>query len=386
MEDNSRDMDDTRLYDTSGPPPEFTHGKMSGTADKLAARYQQIVRQQSVSWEMAYRLVSRLGSGGQGVVFLADRSAAFDVNFRIALKFYRPDGYPAIETYREEMARLARVTMQVANIQQDRVLDVYNVVEYEGILVLATEWVNGYDVRKLLMPTTLDEIEKAVPQDRWDYVNDVILTRAAFQSRFQPGVAISILRECLAGISALHREGIIHADLKPANVMIKQTGNCKIIDLGSSFSLEKLPIRPTWTPRYAAVEVLQGASNSRLSDLASLGYVFFELLTGTYPFAGINDRTDLINAKIDLWERFPDALPADVARNDTIVQLIAKMIAPDPADRFQSLEDADISRAGANEVQTQLVKTDLATDGTYELRRLVEELPAGLSASDPSDT
>ncbi len=370
-DDESIVMDATRL---------FTKGEVGGapassrvTASELFGHYEEIIASTHVTWDMTYRLVSRLGAGGQGIVFLADRTGAFDVSFPLALKFYRPDGYPDPESYRREMSRMARVNVETARIQQDHLVDVYNVVEYRGILVLVSEWVDGYDLRHLTTPKLLKQVKKTVDADRWSYINDVIITDAGFQSRLMPGVAIAIIRECLAGLAALHRRGIIHADLKPANVMIKQTGNCKIIDLGSSFMRDELPIRPTWTPRYAAVEVLEGAQHTPLSDLASLGYVLLELLTGKYPFAGVGDLAELISVKRNIWQRIPDLLPKDVARNSTLVHMISKMIAPNPADRFSSLEEADLSPTGASEIQRQLVKVNMTTEVENEMRILLRE-------------
>lgn len=384
---NPRDVDfsmleATRMFNAGGQVPSLSVHSPQGEGD-LSARYEQIVNNNSVTWEITYRLLSRLGAGGQGIVFLADRFGAFDVNLPLALKFYRPDGYPDVQTYRKEMSRMAKVNMEAARIQQDHLVDVYNVVEYQGILVLVSEWVDGYDLRHLTTPKLLKQIRRTVDNARWAYINDVIITDAGFQSRLKPGVAIAILRECLAGLAALHRQGIIHADMKPANVMIKQTGNCKIIDLGSAFMGQDYPIRPTWTPRYAAVEVLEGARHSPLSDLTSLGYVLLELLSGKYPFAGVADTSELIQLKRDIWKRIPELLPKDVARNNTLVDLISKMIAPHPADRFQSLEEADLSPSGAAEIQRQLVKVNMMTEVENEMRILMQEFSEGIPNPNP---
>lgn len=374
-------LEPTRMFSVGGQIPSLAMHTPQEASD-LSARYQQIVNSSDVTWEMTYRLLSRLGAGGQGVVFLADRFGAFEVNLPLALKFYRPDGYPDVQTYRKEMSRMAKVNMEAARIQQDHLVDVYNVVEYQGILVLVSEWVDGYDLRHLTTPKLLKQIRRTVDNARWAYINDVIITDAGFQSRLKPGVAIAILRECLAGLAALHRQGIIHADMKPANVMVKQTGNCKIIDLGSAFMGQDYPVRPTWTPRYAAVEVLEGARHSPLSDLASLGYVLLELLSGKYPFAGVADSNELINVKRDIWNRIPDLLPNDVARNSTLVTLISKMIAPNPADRFQSLEEADLSPSGAAEIQRQLVKVNMTTEVENEMRILMQEFSEGVPGTE----
>lgn len=366
-------LDVTRLYNVEGEafvPTDRLEAQL------LSERYQELIDQDLVSWHLSFRLQKRLGAGGQGVVFLAEREGAFGVVFQLALKFYRPDGYPSVEVYRKEMARLAKVAMEVARIQHDHLLDVYNVVELDGILALVTEWVDGVDIRQLLTPRLLDQVKSVVDTDRWNYVNDVIVTRAGFQSRLKPGVAISILRESLSALAALHREGFIHGDMKPSNIMVKRTGNSKIIDLGSTFHLDALPSRPTWTPRYAAVEVLEGAGHSPLSDLASLGYVFFEMLTGAFPFAGFADGHELVEAKKNMWNKLPSLLPKDVSRNATLVNLISRMIAPNPSDRFSSIEEADLSDEGAAEIERQLVKTGQSTEYDNEIRYLMEELSA----------
>ncbi len=376
MQDELSALDPTRKYHREEDSPSVPVYPQSA---ELFKHFQGIISQPQVSWEMEYRLVRRLGAGGQGVVFLADRVGAFGFSFLLALKFYRPDGYLDNEMYRREMARLAEVTMEVARIQQDHLMDVYNVVEHQGILVLVSEWVDGHDLRYLTSPKLLRTLKRSVDEERWEYINDVVMTDAGFQSRLMPGVAIAILRECLAGLSALHRQGIIHADLKPANVMLKQTGNCKIIDLGSAFQLGRPPHRPTWTPRYAGVEVLKGEPHSPLSDLASLGYVLLELLSGKYPFAGVADRQELIKVKHKIWEMVPEILPPDVARNSTLVKMLRKMIAPDPADRFASLEEADLSECGAAEILRQLVKVNMTTEAESEMRRLMEDISLGES-------
>lgn len=381
MEDHTEDMDVTRIYQPDCGTPVVV-SETPTAAQALNLRYEEIINRRRISWEQIYQLRKILGSGGQGTVFLAERYGAFGVSFPLALKFYKPDGYHDPEIYRFEMARLAEVAMEVSKIQQDHLLDVYNVIEYEGILVLASEWVDGTDLRQLLAPGVLQKLKQDVAPDRWEYINDVVMTAAGFQSRMKPSVVLSILRECLAGLSALHRQQVIHADMKPANVMVKQTGNCKIIDLGSSFSLDAPPKRPTWTWRYAPVEVLEGDKHSPLSDLASLGYVVLELLSGKVPFVGVHDRQELIRLKKQMWERIPEILPIDIARNSTIVEMLSKMIAPNPANRFSSLEDADLAHNGATAIERQLVKVDMDTVVANEMRVLLEELKISQSDTD----
>ena len=87
------------------------------------------------------------------------------------------------------------------------------------------EWIDGFDLRRLLKPSLLLQVQGKVSNRQWSYINDVIVTEGPRQSRLKPGIVAAIIRECLSGLAALHREEIVHADIKPANIMLKRTGN-----------------------------------------------------------------------------------------------------------------------------------------------------------------
>ena len=182
------------------------------------------------------------------------------------------------------------------------------------------------------------------------------------------------MRECLAGLAALHRDGIVHGDIKPANIMVKRTGNAKIIDIGSAMDLEQASARRLWSPAYAAPEVLKGEKNTPQSDLASLGYILIEMLAGQSPFEGINDYATLHSAKQDLDKRLKSLLPEDVSRNEMLLHLCQKLTATDPAKRFPDAQAADLDRKGAADFHRQLVKSNLASEYEHDLRLWLEEL------------
>jgi eukaryotic-like serine/threonine-protein kinase len=354
------------------PTRQFSSTEFASFA--LQNQFDLLINSPRVSWQMTYRLIEPIGSGGQGVVYLADRINPHDLSFRLALKFYRPDIYPDADAYRQDMARIARVAMSMARLQQDNLLDVFNVVDSGGIQIEPMEWVDGIDLAHLLRPGVLAQLREQVNDHDWNHVNDVVVTQAKSQLRLQPGIASAMLRECLAGVAALHREGIVHGDIKPANVMVKRTGNCKLIDFGSSFLLEDPPLRAAWTPRYAAVEVLEGERPSPLSDLASLGYVFVEMLSGQYPFADCSNGREMLEAKRQMPDQLKKLLPADVASNDLLLALVRKLIAPDPTMRFRNAEAADLDPEGAVAFQRQLVKGDLSVEYANEIRLLLEKI------------
>jgi serine/threonine-protein kinase len=175
-------------------------------------------------------------------------------------------------------------------------------------------------------------------------------------------------------LAALHREGIVHGDVKSSNIMVKRTGNAKIIDVGSALVLDDMPPNRTCTPSYAAPEVLEGKDHSPRSDLASLGYVLVEMLSGRPPFVGLHSYRDLLEAKRSLAHRLPQLLPADVTCNELLMTFIRGMIAADPSRRFPSAEEADLVKGGAASFHRQLIVGGLASEYESEIRAWLELL------------
>ncbi len=342
--------------------------------EELLARYTEILGSGKLHWTEYHALSRRLGSGGQGVVYLSTRRGTGNFTLPVALKVFSPERYETERHYMEAMDRIASVAARVAQIQQDNLLDVQNFVEQGRIRIMEMEWIDGYDLSCLLAPELLSQTRASVADDRWAYLNNVCVTEGPKQSRLQPGVAIAIVRECLAALAALHREGIVHADVKTANIMVKRTGNAKIIDIGSAHAVDDLPPSRTCTPAYAAPEVLEGRDNTPRSDLASLGYVLVEMLSGQPAFAGLKSFRDLLEAKRSLVHRLPQILPSDVSCNELLMDFCRGLIAPDPAKRFPSAEDADHMKGGAASFHRQLIVGGLASEYENELRTWLDEL------------
>jgi serine/threonine-protein kinase len=342
--------------------------------NELIQRCGAVLQTQYFPWTTHYRFRKRLGAGGQGIVYLSEQRGADAFTVPVALKVFTPDRYEDPRSYDQAMVRIAHISAQVAQIQQDNLVYVHNFVDRDRIRIMVMEWVDGFDIRQLLNKQTFARIRDRVSHRRWDYINNVIATFGETQTRIKPGVAVSIVRECLQALAALHRENIVHGDIKPSNVMLKRTGNAKIIDIGSAFELDDPPPIRTCTPSYAAPEVLEGEEITPRSDLASLGYVLIEMLSGRQPFAGLQSCRELLEAKRTLPKRLPDLLPRKVACNELLMSFCRGMIAPDPILRFPNAEAATLVEEGAAAFLAQLVKGDMSSEYENEIRLLIEEL------------
>ena len=202
-----------------------------------------------ISWVATRPFLKTLGIGGQGTVILAERRGAGRFNLPVALKFFSPQRFDAVVDYDTEMIRQAELSSRVARIQDDHLVDVHAFIQDSGIYYLEMEWIDGFDLLHILRRDTLDIVQDVVTERRWKSINSRIVTSGEVDCRLKPGMAMALIRECLAGVSALHREGIVHCDLKPSNVMVKRTGQVKIIDTGSGTSALYSRIRSSGSPR-----------------------------------------------------------------------------------------------------------------------------------------
>ncbi|RCS55961.1 serine/threonine protein kinase [Bremerella cremea] len=341
---------------------------------ELMERYESLIHARRSSWTEHYALRRLLGSGGQGLVFLTERRGANGFTLPLAVKIFSPERFDSLAHYNEAMARAARVASRVAQIQQHNLLEIHNFLDSSTIRVMVMEWVDGYDLQQLSTPGMVERIRPRVTTERWNYINQVVVTKGPQQPRFKPGVAVAIARDCLAALAALHRDGIVHADVKPSNIMLKRTGTAKLIDIGSAFEIDNAPESRTCTPAYAAPEVLEGAEATPRSDLASLGYVLIEMLSGRSIFGHIKNFRELLETKRFLAQRLLDILPDEVTCNELLMNFCRRLIAPDPSRRFPSAEDADLRSGGAASFHRQLVKGDLAVEYDNEIRLWIEEL------------
>lgn len=338
----------------------------------LMNKYNSIERDKVITTSETLKFSKKLGIGGQGVVYQTIRKGADGFALPVALKIFSPINYPSQSAYDLSMGRMACVSAQIAMIQHDNLLNVNHWMDNDGIRIMEMECIDGIDLSRLQLPTARDWLKKNSDDELYKHLNQVLLTNGAQKLRFQVGAAVTIIYDCLMGLAALHRERIIHSDVKPSNIMIKRTGSAKIIDTGSAFSLDDMPPKITFTPAYAAPEVMEtGTANSK-SDMAGAGYVLLEMLTGKMLF---NRASTCLAEKRNIEKIIDDILPTNLRANQTLVNFCKKLTNPDPNKRFPNCEEAAMStEEGASGILRQLVVMNLACEYKNDLRVCLEKL------------
>ena len=134
--------------------------------------------------------------------------------------------------------------------------------------------------------------------------------------------------------------------------MLDCDGSIRLIDIGSAYKIDSRPQYHAWTPRYAPPEILEGGDWTPQSDLASLGYVLIELLSGRPEWKGppagsdfvhtLDEmaRKDLLKAKGELPKELNKLIPIDAQQSPQLMRLLRKLIHPNPAERFANADDA----------------------------------------------
>ncbi len=289
-----------------------------------------------------YRILSEIGRGGMGRVFLAEEvRAAF--RRRLALKVIdRPWAAPdRARRFRSEVRILA--SLEHAGIA--RFLDGGQLPD--GTWFLALEHVEGEDLLAHAARLSLP-----------------------FEAR------IRLVLEVLQAVAYAHDQGVVHRDLKPANILVDRHGRTRLLDFGVAKLLEEddeagmattLPEMRAFTPAYASPEQFTGAAVSVASDVYSAGVVLYELITGERPFGGDGtSRAELERAVLSTEPAAPSARlstaaktapastgrPGGPGRDGESVKLHAldavclKALRRDPAERYASARElaSDLER------------------------------------------
>ncbi len=266
-----------------------------------------------------YLIEATLGSGGLGIVYkVRDRV----IGESVALKVLRPDVVAREVAGGGSLAEELRVARRITH---RNVVRLHDLGEADGITFLTMEFVDGASLAT------------------------IIETRGALH----PTAVLSIARQLLRALSAMHAEGIIHGDLKPANLLIGPNGVLKVSDFGLArvghrarrehptapvpqAALPQIAGAVIGTPEYMSPEQLIGAPPSAASDIYAAGVVLYECLRGTTPFDA-ETRVTFIAHKLDAASALREQpAPRVLTRATALESIVARMMAPTPDARPQS--------------------------------------------------
>ena len=258
-----------------------------------------------------YELLSTLGKGGMGVVYLA-RDQQLDED--VALKVLRPD------VMKEDPTLLDRFKQEIKlarKITHRNVLRTHDFGEAGSVPYISMEFLEGVTLK------------------------DLIKNRGALPL----GVGLSIAKQMCHGLGAAHDQGVVHRDIKPQNMLIlPETGELKIMDFGISRRTEVEPGTSglttagtvMGTPDYMPPEQAQGKPADFRADIYSLAVVFFETFTGKLPFKGENPMAVVV---AHIQQPAPKPRSVNPKLSPELEALILKGLAKDPARRWQTTDE-----------------------------------------------
>ena len=276
-----------------------------------------------------YKILQELSGGGMGVVYQALR--ADEVFQRIcAIKVIRSEVATdwLVERFRQERQILAR-------------LDHVNIARI----------VDG--------GTTAE----GLPYFVMDYVDGPTINRFCAQHVLSYRPRLALFQQACAAVQYLHKNGVIHGDLKPPNILVGNDGFVKLVDFGIASVLSGSKAAgqnislPLMTPGYASPEQMRGETLAPTSDVYSLGVILYELLAGTQPFP-LGSRSDLLNA-VATQDPTPPSIAARTAPHSgdshdpsahklthDLDCIVLRAMHRDPERRYPSVAElsADISR------------------------------------------
>ena len=250
-----------------------------------------------------FRIVDRIGSGGMATVYQAYQP---NLDRYVAIKVL-----PAVNA-RDPIfvKRFEQEARSVAKLAHPNIVQIHDFGEQDQITYIVMEYVDG--------GTLKDRLKKplSVPE------------------------AVDFIIQAAEGLECAHRNGIIHRDVKPANMLLRKDGHLLLSDFGIAKILEGTTHLTRvgtgiGTPQYMSPEQGMGRNVDGRSDIYSLGIVFFHCLTGRVPFTADNPLTITVK---HINEPLPIAMLTNEDVPQSIIQVLLQMTAKKPEERYQSTD------------------------------------------------
>src|SRR6266487_6182280 len=251
-----------------------------------------------------FRIVERIGVGGMATVFKAyQRTLDRYVAIKVLPAYHAQD--PVF------VKRFIQEARSVAKLAHPNIVQIHDFGEQENITFIVMEYVDG--------GTLKDRLKRALPIPE----------------------AVDYMIQAAEGLNCAHNNGIVHRDVKPANMLLRKDGYLLLSDFGIAKILEGTTNltrvgTAIGTPQYMSPEQGTGQAVDRRSDIYSLGIVLFHCLAGRVPFTAENPLTITV-------KHLNDPLPVEMLRMagipSPIEQVVVKMAAKAPQDRYQTTDE-----------------------------------------------
>lgn len=250
-----------------------------------------------------YKVLKEIGKGGMGNIYAATQPS---LNRTVVIK----EMSKALAG--EAVSRFKREATICANLHHANIVEIYDYFKEGGSSYLVMEYVDGLSLAEI--------IEKEAPM--------------------HPKLAAGIAREVCQALACAHRNGVIHRDIKPRNILVSKDGIVKLTDFGVARDVDAPELTTTGmiigTPFYMSPEQASGGKVSFQSDLFSLGIVIYEMLTGKKPFGG--DNSHGIIAKI-VRGKFKSPFWLDPHHSLRLSGLVKKSMKRNAKRRFAGAEE-----------------------------------------------
>jgi serine/threonine protein kinase len=343
----------------------FPHPQMS--IDQLRRNYELILSARVIQYPLDYQILHEIGSGRQGTVLFALRHGARGCVTEHAVKLFDPGLYRTPDEYWLDMERIAGQVGLLQHLQSPNLvpMDIYE--ETLGIGFVQMEAIDGLDIGRWMAPETLEAGRLGYTAEEWARASATIFHPEGDRICLQPGVAVYILRSVLRGLERVHELGFAHADVKPTNVMIDRLGEVKLVDFGRAARLGERGTFLLGSPLYMAPEIHRREATTAQSDCYSVGLLALEMLTGHSLGEDATTEEDLLELKMTLPARLAGLLPVHLQANRIFVEILHRLLAPEPEGRYATAREADVGTQGLRLISKQLVKADLDAEYANEL-------------------
>ena len=250
-----------------------------------------------------YEIEKLIGEGGMANVYLA-RDTILDR--KVAVKVLRGD----LAGDEKFVRRFQREALSASSLSHPNIVEIYDVGEDEGNFYIVMEFIEGKTLKQLIKKRGVLTLSETM---------DVML-------------------QLLDALASAHDSYIIHRDIKPQNIMVKESGLVKITDFGIAMALNSVELTQTnsvmGSVHYLPPEQASGKGSTIRSDIYSLGILMFEMLTGKMPFKG--DSAVEIALK-HMKEEFPSAKELNPVIPQSVENIILKATAKNPKNRYRDV-------------------------------------------------